>query len=227
MKIKRIAAAVLAAVMVVMTMAMTASADSVFDTAKNVGSGKKVTKTMKNGETMDYKFTPSKKGTATVKVTAKSNTFYIYVNDEDGNEIKYESDISMGRTNTFDYTNHYWSDKSETYKGTIKWDVKAKKTYYIRIKQIGGKGTGKFEASFKYPTSDSSSDDSAFLTCTVKKGGTVQLGSTDADAKWSTSNKSVATVSSKGLIKGVKKGEAIITVKGSSQTLKIKVIVTA
>ena len=45
MKLKRILAAALAAATLVLT-ASTVSADSIFDTAKNIDSGKKVTKTL-------------------------------------------------------------------------------------------------------------------------------------------------------------------------------------
>ena len=78
MKLKRILAAALAAATLVLT-ASTVSADSIFDTAKNIDSGKKVTKTLDQGESMDYKITPTEKGTATVKLTAKTNCCEFYV----------------------------------------------------------------------------------------------------------------------------------------------------
>ena len=226
MKLKRIAASVLAAVMVVMTMAMTVSA-SVFTDAKSISNGKKASETLKTGASMAYKFTPTSKGTAKVKVTAEATGFYFYVYDADGNDVEFDYDISMG--SKYSKNEFQWNKNAEAFKGTFSFDVKAKKTYYVQIMRwkYSSGGNGKFAATFTYPSSSSSSDDSTFLTCTVKKGGTVQLGSTDDSAKWSSSNKSVATVSSSGVIKGVKKGEAVITVKGSSQTLKIKVIVTA
>lgn len=43
---------------------------------------------------------------------------------------------------------------------------------------------------------------------------------------YKTSNKKIATVSKKGVIKGLKKGKATITVKYGKRTVKIKVKVT-
>ena len=235
MKIKRIAAAVLAAVMVVMTMAMTVSAESIFSSSKSIDSGKKVTKTLDRGEALYYKFTPASKGTAKIKITAEVYSLHFYVYDEDGNDVAFKKDIPMGEEGS--NTKYYWKDSAETFKGTFSFSVAAKKTYYVKIDRgtdfgdehygsAGNGGTGKFEISFSYPTT-TKADDTLLFTYTLKKGKTVQFGATDADAKWSTSNKSVATVSSKGVIKGVKKGEAIITIKSGSQTQKIKIIVTA
>lgn len=227
MKLKRAAAAILAAIMAAMTMAVTASAESIFDSAKSIGSGKKITKTLDTGKSMSYKITPTKKGTASVKVTAKTFMFYFYVYDQDGNDVVYEYDTTMGSKDPTSSKGFFWDSNAETFKGTFTWDVKANKTYYIQIKRytFSPQGSGKFEASFKYPTSDTKSTDSALLTYTLKKGATAQFGSTDSDAKWSSSNKSVAAVSSSGLVKGVKAGKAVITLKSGSQTLKIQIIV--
>ena len=227
MKIKRIAAALVAAVMVVMTMATTVSAESIFNIAKKVDSGKKVTASLFDGSPA-YKFTPAAKGTAKIKVTSEVREFHFFVYDEDGKDVEFKYDISMGEYSGFANT-YKWNGNAETFKGTFSFDVKAKKTYYVQLELYrfnDGAGTGKIQTSFSYPT-EAKAADSTFLTYTLKKGQTAQFGSTDSKATWSSSNKSVATVSSKGVVKGVKKGEAVITVKGSSQTLKIKVIVTA
>nr|MDE7288710.1 hypothetical protein [Oscillospiraceae bacterium] len=101
MRFKKIAAAVLAAVTLVLAMAVPVSADSIFDTAKNIDSGKKVTKTLDEGDTIDYKFTPTEKGTATIKLTAKTNCIDFFVYDEDGNELDFECDASLGTKNNY------------------------------------------------------------------------------------------------------------------------------
>ena len=233
MKIKRIAAALVAAVMVVMAMATTVSAANMFTTAKNVDTGKKITTTVgydgHDGKSTAYKFTPTKKGTAKLKVTAEAHMFYFTIYDEDGNMLDIERDVSMGDYNRYDGTCN-WNGSTGVFKATFTFSVAAKKTYYVWVERpysySSEKGSGKFEISFSYPTETKAADDT-LLTYTLKKGKTIQFGATASDAKWSTSNKSVATVSSKGLIKGVKKGEAVITLKGGSQTVKIKIIVTA
>lgn len=61
---------------------------------------------------------------------------------------------------------------------------------------------------------------------TINVGETVQLKVNGAkNVKWVTSNKKVATVSSKGKVKGVKKGTATITAKVSKKKYKCKVTV--
>ena len=42
---------------------------------------------------------------------------------------------------------------------------------------------------------------------------------------YKTSNKKVATVTNKGVVKGVKKGKAVITVKANGKTVKVKITV--
>lgn len=223
MKLKRILAAALAAATLVLT-ALTVSADSIFDTAKNIDSGKKVTKTLDQGESMDYKITPTEKGTATVKLTAKTNCCEFYVYDADGNEVKFTCDATLGNFNKYN-KNLYWDKTSEVFKGTLSFDVKANKTYYIKIKQYSYAVSGdwEFTASFKYPSEEQ--EPTALMTLNLKKGDTVQLGANGDKASWKTSQKSVATVSEGGLVTAVKKGKAVITLKCGSKTQTIEIIV--
>lgn len=223
MKLKRILAAALAAATLVLT-ASTVSADSIFDTAKNIDSGKKVTKTLDQGESMDYKITPTEKGTATVKLTAKTNCCEFYVYDADGNEVKFICDATLGNFNKYN-KNLYWDKTSEVFKGTLSFDVKANKTYYIKIKQYSYAVSGdwEFTASFKYPSEEQ--EPTALMTLNLKKGDTVQLGANGDKASWKTSQKSVATVSESGLVTAVKKGKAVITLKCGSKTQTIEIIV--
>lgn len=67
----------------------------------------------------------------------------------------------------------------------------------------------------------------------IDKGFTVTLAATEngkavkaSKVKWSTSNKSIASVSSKGVVKGRKKGEAVITAKHGTATATCSVVVT-
>lgn len=224
MKFKKIAAAVLAAVSLVFAVAVPVSADSIFDTAKNIDSGKKVTKTLDKGDTIDYKITPTEKGTATIKLTAKTNCIDFFVYDGDGNELEFECDASLGTKNKYN-NKLYWDKNSETFKGNLSFSVKANKTYYIRAGRNPNSvlGDGKFEVSFTYPTGETAP--TALMSLTLKKGDTVQLGANGDNAKWSTSQKSVATVSNSGLVKAVKKGKAVITLKCGTKTQKIEIVV--
>lgn len=225
MKLKKLAAAVLAAVTLVLAMAVPVSADSIFDTAKNIDSGKKVTKTLGKGKSMDYKITPTEKGTATVKLTAKTNCCEFYVYDSDGNEVSFTCDATLGSMNSYNKRDLYWDSTSEVFKGTLSFNVKANKTYYIKIKNYSYAVSGdwEFTASFKYPTGET--EPTALMSLTLKKGDTVQLGANGDGAKWSTSKKSVATVSANGLVTAVKKGKAVITLKCGSKTQTIEIVV--
>ena len=66
-------------------------------------------------------------------------------------------------------------------------------------------------------------------SATITAGKTVQLKvkGTKAKVKWSSNNKSVATVSKNGKVKGIKEGTATITAKVAGKKLKCKVKVTA
>ena len=220
MKLKRITTAILAAAMLVLT-AATVSADSIFDTAKNIDSGKKVSKTLNDDQSMSYKITPTEKGTATVKVTAKTNYFKFYVYDKDGSDVGYDEDIKQGWTTA---GSHYWDSKTECYIGTFSFDVKANRTYYVQIKRGSfQRGSGKFEASFKYPSEEV--EQTALMTLNLKKGDTVQLGANGDNASWKSSQKSVATVSGSGLVTAVKKGKTVITLKCGSKKQEIEIVV--
>ena len=54
---------------------------------------------------------------------------------------------------------------------------------------------------------------------------TLKVSGTKSKVKWSTSNKKIATVNSKGVVKGVKKGNATMTAKIDKKSLKCKVTV--
>lgn len=226
MKLKKLASVILASAMLIMTMALTASADSIFDSAKNIDSGKKVTKTIDTGDSMCYKITPTEKGTASVKVTAKTFMFYFYVYDEDGNTVTYDYKTTMGKKDPSSKAGFWWDSTAETFKGTFTWDVKANKTYYVQIQRYmySSQGSGKFEASFKYPAEEAK-EETPLMTLTLKKGDTAQLGASADNAKWTSSQKSIATVSSKGLVTAVKKGKTVITLKCGSKSQTIEVIV--
>ncbi|MGN0672017.1 MAG: Ig-like domain-containing protein [Anaerovoracaceae bacterium] len=62
---------------------------------------------------------------------------------------------------------------------------------------------------------------------TVVNGKTVQLKvkGTSAKVKWSTSSKSIATVTTKGLVKAKKPGKVTITAKVANKTLKCRITV--
>lgn len=84
-------------------------------------------------------------------------------------------------------------------------------------------GSGKIEASFKYPSEEQ--EPTVLMSLNLKKGDTVQLGANGDKASWKTSQKSVAMVSKDGLVTALKKGKAVITLKCGSKTQTIEIIV--
>lgn len=65
------------------------------------------------------------------------------------------------------------------------------------------------------------------ITLYVGKTATLKLKNNKQKVKWSSSNKKVATVSSKGKVKGIKKGKATITAKVGKKKYTCKVTVKA
>ena len=63
------------------------------------------------------------------------------------------------------------------------------------------------------------------ITVNVKKTYTLKVTGTSGKVTWSSSNKKIATVSSKGVVKGVKKGTATVTAKVGKKKYTCKVTV--
>lgn len=136
---------------------------------------------------------------------------------------------------------------------TLKQDARKKKinavvsfkinkgTNYVEIygDKKGKKESGESAIKFVYPASSSNTSNSSgeavvdsalgrinALTVTLKKGSTLQLGATTSGrgaVKWTTSKRSVATVTSKGKVTAKAKGTAIITAKLGSTSFSITV----
>lgn len=227
--IKKIAVLLLTAVTLVTILPVAVSAENMFKEAKNIGSGKKVSFSLARDEYKFYKITPDKSGTATVKITSDAQTVYFYVYDEDGSDVEAKYDITSGRRDTLAYGNYHPNSKTGIFKATMSFSVKAGKTYYMKIDadRSSGQTEAEFELSFKYPTEESSSSatSEALMTLTMKKGDTLQLGANGDSAKWTSSDKTVASVSSKGLVTAKKAGSAVITVKCGSKSQAIEIIV--
>lgn len=228
MQLRKITAILLSLITAILfILPTTVSADTIFDQAKNIDTNKKVSKTLKPGEYLIYKITPTEKGTAKVKLTSDAHATYFFVYDVDGNSLDYDADITSGSKSLLEDTTFYRNRDTGAFKGTLSWDVKANKTYYIKIAPNNQKT--KCTASFFYPSGEPADD--TFMTATLKKGDTLKLGAVapagkkSSDIKWSSSNKTAAAISADGLVTAVKKGEAIITVKCGNKSQKIKIIV--
>lgn len=81
---------------------------------------------------------------------------------------------------------------------------------------------------FQFTADSNAVSYTGYWTITLKKGTSTQLGiDTNSKVTYSTSNKSIATVTSAGKVTAKAKGTAIITAKYGNKTQKIKIKVTA
>lgn len=227
-RLKKFLAAALAAAMAFVMLAVPAGAESIADTAKAIKSGKSYSAILpSNYDTADYKITVSKSGTLKLDIVSVISKSCVYVYDSDGNKVtSIKTEATSGDIEKAGYksTECWWNSTIEKFKGSISYSVN-KGTYYIRVYRAwNADGSGDVTLTATFPSSDSSSTSSSpYLTLEVKKGSSVQLGTTISGATWSTSKKSVATVSSSGKVTAKKKGSAIITAKVNGTTIKVKI----
>lgn len=227
---KRLMSVVLAAVMVIGTLAVSVSADSIYDTAVNLPSGKSQSFTLATGKSKDYKVTLSKKGTLTLNINAKIGNAELYLYDADGNTItpnEYDFTTGSARPRST-YLNCDWNSTTENFKCTVKYEL-SKGTYFIRFKKWSSSGNGKTTFKATYGSSGNSDSKISYITLEMDKGDTLRLGAvcepSDADVTWTSSKTDVATVSESGKVTAKKVGKTVITAKCGSSTQKIQIIV--
>ena len=236
---KKIAAAFTAAVIAVSacaSMALTAAADSIYDTAKEIKSGQKVNSIYIGiGENADYKVNVSESGRLTVDFYAGWKYCWLYLYDSNGNVVS-NSDWQMnsGYINSWgeDGLEFEWNEATEKINATVFYSVK-KGTYYLRAyrsRYDGKGGDGKLTLTATYPSATTSKAKISYITINLEKGDTLSLGAAlsggSGTVKWSSSKPSVATVSSKGKVTAKKSGSTIITAKVGSSYKKVKITVS-
>lgn len=235
MKAKKFLSIVLSLVMAVSAMAMfavSASADSIADTAKSLDSGKLITIPLSYPkQDADYKIKVSKAGTLKINVSSQFSFTDVYVYDSVGKYVRADSQTekigTIARMNSGDFLEFRWQSSMEKAEGSAKYTV-SKGTYYIRIHNgTTSEKKVKFKATF--PSDDSSADVKLTqFTLEMKKGDTVQLGTllsgnSDDNVVWKSSKTSVAKVSATGKITAQAKGSAAITATLGDSSLKIQV----
>ena len=231
-KIKKITAILLSAVMLVCCLSVGAGAESIADTAKAISSGKTYTaKLYKSSENADYKIKLSKSGDLKLNITTQMYQLDVYLYDTNGNlcgALDFKADTGTTGRGLWENKPYCpWNKTVEKYSGSFKYSLD-KGTYYLRLKRYNNTGSEKVTFKATFPSSDKSSDsddEADCITVQMKKGGTLQLAFGD-DAKWTSSDKSVVTVTSGGKITAKKAGTAVITAKSDSKTDKIKIKVT-
>lgn len=245
--LKKMLCGVMAAVMMVTALCIPASAANDYDGAKLVDSGKKVSFTTKYNEYDNlgkgwgigipniYKVDLSKAGTLKLTVVSQTGSIFVQLLDEEATEyIDYNEIKSITGNAQHHHEGYAWihcDSNLKKSKTTLEYKLK-KGTYFVRV--VGTSNSeinGKTSVSFSYPQAEKKSDTAEITSfeISLKKGNTIQLGailSGEGNVKWSTSKKSVATVSSKGKITAKAKGTAVITAKVGDSSRKITVKVS-
>ncbi len=234
-KLRNVLALLLTAVIAISAVTVTAYADP-FEDAIAIDSGDTVKGKLESSVT--YEITAKSSGTLTVDWSVGKRCTEIHVFDEDGSYINIEKlNIKAGEIATEgwyvpcggegeDYVRGVWNKTSERFSATATYKVK-KGTYYITLSDYySNNGNGDYKLTATYPTK--SGNTFSYLGITMKKGDTLQLeavGASGEDTTWTSSKKSVVSVTSKGKITAKKKGTAIITCESNGIIIKLKVTV--
>lgn len=235
--LRKIAAVLTAAVMAVSAFAavsVTAGADSIYDTATAISSGKSIA-TIASGKTVDYKVNISDSGELKLNIESHMRTGYVQVFDENGKALtSINATVTSGGCSSAGETEHLlrWNETVEKYKGTVSYSVK-RGTYYIRF-QRSDSGclrctcSGKLIFTATYPTSESTAKLN-YITINMERGDTLSLSADmtgTGTVTWKSSKPKVATVSSTGKITAKSRGTTVISAKCGKVTKKIKIKVS-
>lgn len=230
--LKKLAAIVtMAAVTLTMAVAIPtpASADSIYDTAKAISSGKQVSTTIYYDDNADYKINVTQNGLLELNITSMINQLNITVYDSIGYVIdSCTHNILSGKFHSFYETEYLtWNDITEQIKGIVNYQVQ-KGIYYIRFQRKYGGGGDKLTFTATYPSSTSTTK-VKYITINLPKGSTLSLGADTTGSgavTWKSSKSKVATVSSTGTVTAKAKGSTIITAKSGKSSKKIKIVVS-
>lgn len=217
------------AIMAISLFVITATAEG-FSDAKKISDGDTVSGKMSDYGYKYYKISFKSSGTLTVDFTTKIRATYWYLYDTNGKEVPLDDfNIISGKDHgekKGDISIRVVED-SNTNKASGKLSYKVKKgTYYIAVKNDNpyGGDSYKLTATFKAD----GAKELSYLGITIKKGDKIQLEAIESDSNkttWSSSKKSVATVSSSGLVTAKGKGTTIITCKRDNVSIKLKITV--
>lgn len=237
MKIFKKLAAVLSAAVIAASacasMAVTAGADSIYDTATAISSGKSVSTILPSQyDTADYKVTVSGSGTLELSIESQMYELYLYVYDSDGNKIlTIANTVVSGSSSIIGVTGHEmdWNSTIEKFKGTVSYSVKSG-TYYIRFKRNCSfrDGNGKLTFTATFPTNTTTAKLN-YITINMERGDSLSLGADmtgTGEVTWKSSKPSVASISSSGKVTAKAKGTTVISAKCGKTTKKIKIKVS-
>lgn len=227
--VKKIVAVVVAAALSVGFLSMSAFADP-FEDAVAISSGEEVKGTVEKGGSLTYEITSKGTGNLVVNWSVAKHWSNLHVYDEDGAYLNVESlNVKAGECRYGGEGNNYiqgcWNSTSQRFSASATYKV-TKGTYYITVSDDGYYDPGTLKLTADFPTKTSS--DLTYLGITMKKGETMQLdsvGVSSSKAKWTSSKKTVASVTAKGVVTAKKKGTTVISCTYNGKTVKLKVTV--
>lgn len=236
-KIAAVASA--AALAVLATASMMASAGAIENTATAITSGTTYKcEFIGDWEYSDYKINVSSSGTISVKLDSTLKYAELELFDSDFNYV-YISDYSItsGKIRSGGsgsaYIDLLWNDVGEKIAITTIWNV-TKGTYYLRLHNNYGTGinhswrSGKANVTATYPTNTSTAKIN-YITINLEQGDTLSLGASitgNGTVTWKSSNTYSVTVTQSGKITAKNPGTSIITAKGGKTNKKVKINVS-
>lgn len=237
-RIIKIMALALTAVMLIAVLPVTASAASIADTAKKMSLDTEYEGTLKELEDYaDYKITITKSGTLTIDAELSTGYGKMNLYDADLNLVKpdkvSQTKGDIAAEDNVIFGNYYsYNDYPTEHEGYARYVVK-KGTYYLRVQRLKLQGlwnndtisTGEYilKATFKADAVP----EIQYITVKVAKGSKLELGTvmtaSGGTVTWKSGATKVATVSSKGVVKALKKGTAVITATCGDSKMKLQV----
>lgn len=237
---KKIVSLLLSAIVMFSLLSVCAFAEPIGTTSISLADGKKNTDGQlgdKTDDYIDYKYDAEKDGILELKADITAGAFYIYVVGEDGETLKAStSDVKSGSLQELNGDGGqwlHWNTKIEKFSATLNYKVE-KGTYYIRVARgvcIDGTDGGSGKITLTPTLRDDPAPKLECFSLTLKKGDKLTLGTTvtpkGTKLVWSSSKKTVATVSAKGVITAKKAGTTVITctTEDGSSELRIKITV--
>lgn len=182
------------------------------------------------GEEAYYTVDVPSKGVLSLGINFEVNSARVALYNADGKKITpSDKSFELG-TGSINAKNMYgsmnWKSSSKSGKCSFDFSVDAGR-YYIWISNTGGSaGTGDISVTPEFYGENDA--ELTMLSVKVNKGGSIQLLAAvegKGNVEWSSSDPSVATVSSTGKVVGKKKGNAVITVTCGGKSLSVNVTV--
>ena len=222
-KIKKITAVFLSAVMLVCTLAVSASAKSIADTKNVAKANGSYSINLKNsGSTVDYKIESKGNYELKIGISGKVADFNVYLYDSDGNNVKAKSDITKtgSCSRTDQYSSCTWNTTFEKFVTTLVYKV-SKGTYYIRFERTASNGGNKltFKPVFSKAVTETAEKPIVFMSMTLKIGEKITLHTfqevtpgdfkiNEKSTKWTSSDPDIVYVNKSGTIMAKSTGKA-------------------